>query len=179
MLKFFKILLTIVISVTLLMSCTEEQDNSSNIDIKKRKESLEKANRYMYLQEKEDINNYIERHGIDVVRTGSGLCYRVVKQGHGDRIRTDEIVSMEFEVRLLNGDLVYSSKEDGLKEFVVGRGGVEGGLEEAVLNLHRGDVAEIIIPSHLAHGLIGDGRRIKARTPIVYKVKIIDNQVNK
>lgn len=179
MIRCLRILLTIVISVTLLMSCTEEQDNSSNIDIKKRKESLEKANRYMYLQEKEDINNYIERHGIDVVRTGSGLCYRVVKQGHGDRIRTDEIVSMEFEVRLLNGDLVYSSKEDGIKEFVVGRGGVEGGLEEAVLNLHRGDVAEIIIPSHLAHGLIGDGRRIKARTPIVYKVKIIDNQVNK
>ena len=179
MIRCLRILLTIVISVTLLMSCTEEQDNSSNIDIKKRKESLEKANRYMYLQEKEDINNYIERHGIDVVRTGSGLCYRVVKQGHGDRIRTDEIVSMEFEVRLLNGDLVYSSKEDGIKEFVVGRGGVEGGLEEAVLNLHRGDVAEIIIPSHLANGLIGDGRRIKARTPIVYKVKIIDNQVNK
>ena len=32
MLKFVRILLTIVISMTLFISCTEEQDNSNNID---------------------------------------------------------------------------------------------------------------------------------------------------
>jgi len=179
MLRFFKILLMVFVVSLIMTACNEKQENNSNIDKKQRKESLEKTNRYLYLKEKEAINDYIERHGIEVVRTGSGVCYRIVKQGLGSKIKPEEVVAMEYEVRLLNGDLVYSSKEDGIKEFVVGRGGVESGLDEAVQCMHRGDVAEVIIPSHLAHGLIGDGRRIKARTTIVYKVKIIDNQINK
>lgn len=179
MIRFLKILSMVFVVSLALTACNEKQENTSNIDQKQRKESLEKANRYLYLKEKEAINDYIERHGIEVVRIGSGVCYRIVKQGLGSKIKPEEVVGLEYEVRLLNGDIVYSSKEDGIKEFVVGRGGVENGLDEAVQYMHRGDVAEIIIPSHLAHGLIGDGRRIKARTPIVYKIKIIDNQINK
>ena len=63
--------------------------------------------------------------------------------------------------------------------FVVGHGGVESGLEEAVLHLHYGDEAEIVIPSHLAYGLTGDGNKIPINSTIVYKVKVVENQSNK
>ena len=161
-----------------LSSCTGDDDvkKTMPVDKNKRKESLEKANRYIFLKEKEDIDDYIARHGLNVVETGSGLCYSVIKNGSGTPIKRGEVVAMEYEVRLLNGDYIYGSKEDGPKAFVVGRGGVESGLEEAVLNLHRGDISVIILPSHLAHGLIGDGNKITTKTPIVYKVKIIDNK---
>ena len=94
-------------------------------------------------------------------------------------IKTGDIVALDYELRLLDGELVYSSKENGLKVFIVGRGGVESGLEEAVLHLHKGDEAEIIIPSHLAYGLAGDGDKIPIRSTIVYKLKVIENQSNK
>ena len=79
----------------------------------------------------------------------------------------------------MDGELLYSSDKDGLKVFLVGRGGVESGLEEAVLHLHKNDKAIVIIPSHLAHGLAGDGKRIPARSTLVYTLKIIDNQNKK
>ena len=67
-----------------------------------------------------------------------------------------------------------SSENDGFKSFVVGRGGVESGLEEAVLKMKKNSEAIFILPSHLAHGYVGDGDKITYRTVLVYKVKVID-----
>ena len=100
------------------------------------------------------------------------LVYRA--EGDGDLIERGDIVTLEYEVDLITGDRVYSSKEDGNKTFVVGRGGVESGLEEAILKLRNNSVAVLILPSHLAHGLLGDGERIPPKSPIVYYVKVID-----
>ena len=181
--KINKILLTIVVffCTIIIVNCSDKVDENQRntaIDRTRQKESLEKANRYLLLQEKENIKDYIARHNIDAVETGTGLRYCIIKQGAGDKIKKGDVVSMDYEVRFLTGDLVYSSKEDGPKVFVVGRGGVESGLEEAMLHFHKGDWAEIIIPSHLAYGLLGDGNRIPPKTAVVYSVHIIDNQLN-
>lgn len=161
-----------------LSSCEENgnpQQSVPSVDTKRRDEVLEKANRYLVIQEEEAISEYVERHQLNVVETGTGLRYCIVRQGDTEQIKRGEVISMEYEVRLLTGDLVYSSKADGPKTFLVGRGGVELGLEEAVLHLHKGDVAVIIIPSRLAYGLLGDGDRVPPRAALVYKVKIINN----
>lgn len=171
---FFIVFITIII----LASCnnnSEMQKTPATVDPKQRKESLEKANRYVVIKENEDIKDYIERHQLDVVETGTGLRYCVVRQGDGELIRKGDVVSMDYEVRLLNGETLYGSNKDGVKTFVVGRGGVEKGLEEAVLYLHKGDVATIIIPSHLGYGLLGDGDKIPSKATLVYKVKILNN----
>lgn len=165
----------VIMAIIMLLSCennSQTQQSSQSVNAKQRKESVEKANRYIVIQENEAINDYIERHQMDVVETGTGLRYRIVKQGDTELIRRGDIVSMEYEVRLLTGDLLYSSKEDGKKTFLVGKGGVESGLEEAVLHLHKGDVADIIIPSHLAFGLLGDGEKVPPRAALIYKIRI-------
>lgn len=177
-----KILLTFVAVsfVMILTACSENADNQGdrNVNNKPEKERLEEANRYLLKQERETIDEYIKTLGGSFVETGTGLRYRIVSQGDNDLIKTGDIVVMEYELRLLNGDLVYSSENEGIKVFRVGHGGVESGLEEAVLHLHNGDVAEVIIPSYLAHGLIGDGNGIPPRSTLVYKLKIIDKQIN-
>lgn len=165
----------VIMAIIMLFSCEnncQTQKSSQSIDAKQRKESMEKANRYIVIQENEAIDDYVERHQMDVVKTGTGLRYRIVKQGDTELIKRGDVVSMEYEVRLLTGDLLYSSKEDGKKTFLVGKGGVESGLEEAVLHLHKGDVADIIIPSHLAFGLLGDGDKVPPRAALVYKIII-------
>ena len=65
-------------------------------------------------------------------------------------------------------------ENDGDKVFLVSRGGVESGLEEAVLKLKKNSEAILILPSHLAHGLTGDGNRIQAKAILVYRIKVID-----
>ena len=98
-------------------------------------------------------------------------------RGHEILIKKGDIVSLEYELGLLNGDLIYSSKKDGIKTFLVGRGGVESGLEEGIWKLRKNSVAILILPAHLAHGLLGDGNKIPARATLVYKVKVIDKIV--
>ncbi len=183
MLKIFnKILLTFaIISMQFAFwSCSNDMEQVQNDDFankKQTKEYLERANRYMVSQEKEKINDYIVNHKLDMVETGTGLRYRIVNQGDGDLIKKGNIVALDYELRLWDGTLIYSSEENGKKVFMVGHGGVESGLEEAVSYLHKGDEAEIIIPSHLAYGLLGDGDKIPPKATIVYKVKVVENQI--
>jgi len=170
-------ILFLVLSATLsLTSCNSGSVNDTNpkpVDYQRQKETIEKANRYLVTKESEDINDYIERHELKVTKTGSGLCYSIINPGRGLQIERNEVISMKYEVRLLTGEVLYSSENEGVKTFAVGKGGVETGLEEAVINLHHGDVAEIIIPSHLAHGLLGDGNKVPPRTTLVYRIKIL------
>ena len=162
-------------------SCTSDSANyqyADNDTKNRNKENLEKVNKYLMLQEKQLINEYIGSRNIQFVETGTGLRYCIVNQGDGELVKKGNIIALDYEVRLLNGDMLYSSDTKGLKVFVVGHGGVESGLEEAVLHLRKGDEAEIIIPSHLAYGLLGDGDMIPPKATIVYKVKVIENQIN-
>ncbi|MBO7459897.1 MAG: FKBP-type peptidyl-prolyl cis-trans isomerase [Bacteroidales bacterium] len=185
MLRFLLKILTVfaVTSIFFMMgACSDGAERVSKTgfaDNKQKKDSLENLNRYLVSQEKEAINEYILNSGVDFEKTGTGLCYRIINQGDSKLIKTGDIIVLDYELRLLNGDLIYSTDESGKKVFVVGHGGVESGLEEAILHLHRGDEAEIIIPSHLAYGLAGDGDRIPIRSTLVYKVKVIENQINK
>lgn len=159
-----------------LTSCNDVENKGNetkNIDYQQQKESVEKANRYLVAKESEEINDYIERRALKFERSGTGLAYCIVVRGRGLQIKRNETISMDYETRLLTGDVLYSSKKDGIKTFVVGKGGVESGLEEAVVNMHHGDVAEIVIPSHLAYGLIGDGKKVPPRATLIYKIKIL------
>ena len=167
----------ILLLLVSLFSCQEKpQKPSKPVTKNEMKNSMETANRYLLNEEEEDIKNYIARHGLEMTSTGTGLRYQILSQGSGQRIAKGEKVSMEYEVGSIAGDLFYSSENDGPKTFVVGEGCVETGLDEAMAYLHRGDVAKLIIPFHLAYGLHGDDNRIPEYATLVYTIKIIDNQ---
>lgn len=161
--------------LVLLLGCQEQgtQPKPSN-DTADLKESLEKANRYLVNDEETDIQNYIERHGYEMVATGTGLRYLVVKEGAGELIQPGQKVSLAYELYDITGDLVYSSEKDGLITFVVGKGGAVSGLDEAVRYLRKGDVARLIVPSHLGYGLLGDQNAITDRATLIYLVKVED-----
>ena len=74
---------------------------------------------------------------MNVVQTGTGLRYQIHEDGDGVLIKEGDIVTLEYEIGLLNGDMIYSSENDGVKTFMVGRGGVESGLEEAILKMYQ------------------------------------------
>ena len=78
---------------------------------------------------------------------------------------------------MLDGTVCYESKPDSLGTFVVGHGGVESGLEQGILMMKQGQKAKFIMPPYLAHGLIGDAKRIPARSIIVYDIELL--KVNK
>ena len=167
----------ILLLLLAFFACGEKTPKQQNpVSKSEMKNSMETANRYLLKEEEEDIANYINRHGLEMNSTGTGLLYQIVKQGSEKRIENGEKVTLKYELHSIAGDLIYSSDNDGVKSFVVGEGGVESGLDEAMGYLHRGDVAKLIIPFHLAYGLHGDDNRIPEYATLVYTIKIIDNQ---
>ena len=173
----FKILIVILLTLQTIVSCDNNDKTQKSVQIVDKKELEElliEANINMLSQESAIIDSFVNNKNLNVIKTGTGLRYYIEEAGEGDLIVKGNRVSLEYEVRFLNGKLVYSSDKDGIKTFVVGRGGVESGLEEAILFLRKNSVATIIIPSYLAHGLVGDGNRITQRATLVYKLKVID-----
>ncbi len=165
----------LLIIAILLMSCntkSAEENSIPNKDNSKAKqESLVKVNRYLVNSEKKEINNYIKRHRLNVIKTGSGLSYVITKQGEGEKAVKGKIATLNYKIKLITGDVIYSSEDSGPKEFKIGHSRVESGLEEAILNMRVGDKAIIIIPSHLAHGLLGDNKKIPPRSTIIYEIE--------
>lgn len=160
-----------------LLSCEEKPRKPiENLTKSEMKSSMEKANRYLLNEEEEDIDNYVRRHGLTMVSTGTGLRYQILKHGSERQVEKGDKVVLEYELHSITGDLIYSSQNEGPKVFVVGDGSVESGLDEAMGYLHYGDVAKLIIPFHLGYGLHGDDRGIPEYATLVYTIKIIDNQ---
>lgn len=160
-----------------LLSCEEKPRKPiENLTKSEMKSSMEKANRYLLNEEEEDIDNYVRRHGLTMVSTGTGLRYQIMKPGSERQVEKGDKVVLEYELHSIAGDLIYSSQNEGPKVFVVGDGSVESGLDEAMGYLHYGDVAKLIIPFHLGYGLHGDDHGIPEYATLVYTIKIIDNQ---
>jgi len=157
-----------------LISCGNHEPNKNIIDEDSIKASLVKVNKTLSAKEDRDIDDYIQRHEWTMLKTGTGLRYQIYKKGSGPQPKDNDKVVISFVVNLINGVECYNSKNDGLKLFELGKAEVESGLEEGIKLMHTGDKAKLIIPSHLAFGLLGDENKIPKRATLIYDVELIE-----
>jgi FKBP-type peptidyl-prolyl cis-trans isomerase len=164
--------------VLIFESCGNKNEYNTPAPVKKDAvtEPLIHANKKLSENEKRDIDLFVKRKGWPVKETGSGLRYSVYKEGKGPQVKSGDLVTVLFEITLLNGTVCYSSEESGEEQFMVDHDHVESGLHEAIKYLKVGDKAKIIIPSHLAFGLTGDSDQIPPLSPIVYDLEVLDTQ---
>ena len=172
--RYLTIVMFFVLAVFMSTSCNNEAKKQEMIKQERLKRSLERANRFLVKDEEEGIHDYISRHKLDMVSTGTGLRYQVLYHGTGDTILPGQLVTLEYTLKNIMGDVIYTSENEGYKTFVVGHGDVESGIDEAVRYLHQGDVALVIIPSHLGYGLLGDRKSIPGRATLFYMIKVVD-----
>lgn len=133
-----------------------------------------KVNQDLVEVEEMDIENYIKRHKWKMEETGSGLRYLIYAEGNGRKVEEGLVIKYNYTTELLTGKVCYDSEELGANQFLVGKGGVESGLEEAVLHFREGDRAKIILPSHLAFGLLGDDDCIPKKAVVIYDLEVLE-----
>lgn len=160
-------------------SCREpqKQEESKFSDDKKTdkiiREQFIKANQQLMQKENDEMDYYAKSHKMPFFRTASGIRYFVYKpSARGDSIRDSMQVSIDFEIKLLDGTLCYSSKQEGQRTFIIGHEDLESGIHKGLQYLKRGDKAVLLIPSPLAHGLLGDFKKIPPQMPIVCDVAV-------
>ena len=157
-----------------LFSCEPERKKPKTIsDIRAYEKPLEDVNKYLLKKDEEEIANHCERRGWNMNMTKSGLWYGNLKASEKDSVKKGDLVEIEYQVKLLDGTLLYDSDSLGTKTFEVGHGGVENGLEEGILMMKKDEKFRFIMPPHKAHGLLGDQHKIPARSIIVYYVEVI------
>lgn len=159
-----------------IFSCGENKSLNSEQKIIKDtlSEPLINTNKKISADERRSIEQFVKRKGWPMTETGTGLQYSVYEPGNGEQVKSGDLVTVNFEISLLNGKVCYTSEESGEESFVVDHDHVESGLHEALKYLRVGDKAKLIIPSHLAFGLAGDMDQIPPLSPIVYDIEVLD-----
>lgn len=161
----------------LMVNCSdptkEQKKLVKEIDEAALKKQFEEANKAIVQKENDEMDQYARSHQMNFVRTASGIRYYVYKPSEkGDSIRDNMEITMGYKVMLMDGTEVYNSKESGKRTFKVGYENIETGIHKGVQYLKKGDKALLLVPSHLAHGLLGDYKKIPPQMPIVYDLQI-------
>lgn len=167
-----RIILYSFILLGVAFACRNKQSESRQKPADQQ-EALLRANRYLVQKDADAIKGYIRRHEWNMTQTQTGLWYEITSKGNGTVSEAGKYATLAYKVWLLDGTLCYTSEKRGNKTFLIGKGGVEPGLEEGILLMREGDKARFIMPPHLAYGLIGDEDKIPARATIVYEVHLI------
>ena len=163
--------LLIIFLPALMISCNSGQERADSQSAPGKKEMAE-LNKYMVQKDRERIQNYIERKGLEMAESEAGLWYRVKSEGSGNFFSDNDRIVMDYECSLLDGTFCYSSQESGPKELILGRSEMAAGLDQGLRLLKPGGEAILIMPPFLAYGLTGDGGKIPPRAIIIYNVSI-------
>lgn len=177
MIKTFSIISILIFGICAINSCTEEKNGKtkkSKEELEQYKRTLQTTNKYLTTLDAERIANYAKRRKWDLIETQSGLWYQIYEKGNGTKAKPGQIAVLNYKISLLDGTVCYTSDSAGVKEFSIGHGGVESGLEEGILLLNAGDKARFIMPPFKAHGLLGDMEKIPPRSIIVYELELVD-----
>jgi FKBP-type peptidyl-prolyl cis-trans isomerase len=80
--------------------------------IPSQEESIQ-AGKAMAQQEDAEINAYLKRYNLVMERTGTGLRYKILKQGAGINPSSGMKATVKFKTSLLDGTICYSSDSTG------------------------------------------------------------------
>lgn len=170
--------ISIVISLTIvLLGCGEAE---KPIEVKQTNWGSKKSSsmhKELALEEDIRIRAYLERHKeYKFESTGSGLRYSIYKNGDQSiPVAEGDIVCLEIDIRMMEGDKeCYRTEEDECRQIKIDKSDAETGLIEAVRNMHLGDEAKLIVPYHLAHGLLGDRDKILPLATLIMDVKVVE-----
>ena len=111
-----------------------------------------------------------------VITTESGLQYKVLKPGEGDKPAREDRVTVHYTGKLMDGTVFDSSEERG-EPITLGVGQFINGWTELLQLMPLGSRYQAWIPSALAYGAQGAGQVIKPYTPLIFEVELLGIEV--
>jgi FKBP-type peptidyl-prolyl cis-trans isomerase len=113
----------------------------------------------------------------DVKTTPSGLQYKVIKEGSGDKPKDSDVVETNYRGTTIDGKEFDSSAKHG-SSFSFPVNGVIKGWGEALKMMPVGSKWELYVPSDLAYGDEGYGDDIAPGSTLVFQVELLGIKKN-
>lgn len=108
----------------------------------------------------------------DVTTTDSGLQYKTITAGDGEKPKATDTVKVHYKGTLIDGTVFDSSYDRG-EPATFPVTGVIAGWVEALQLMNVGDKFELTIPSDLAYGANGSGASIGPDATLVFEVELL------
>jgi FKBP-type peptidyl-prolyl cis-trans isomerase len=125
-------------------------------------------------EEKKKAEAELDKIAAGFDETDSGLRYKIIQKGQGDRAQKGDTVSVHYEGSLSGGqvfDSSYNRKQP--IDFKLGLGQVIPGWDEGIAMLEVGDKARFVIPSQLGYGASGAGGVIPPNATLIFDVELM------
>lgn len=121
------------------------------------------------------IGLYLDHHKeLTMAMTSTGLRYQILKKNlQGMQGQPRKVALAAIKIQLLDGTICYETDPEFLEEIPIDHNDRESGLNEALKLLRVGEKAKLILPSHLAHGLVGDLRKVPPLSILIIDVELI------
>ncbi|MCO5268690.1 MAG: FKBP-type peptidyl-prolyl cis-trans isomerase [Brumimicrobium sp.] len=161
------------IAIVILLACKSKTEEKIQKP-KWTKEQSTQLNSKFSNEEEIKIRLYLKQHAnANFKETGSGLRYWIYQDEEGPTVTSNQVVDVKFKMSLLDNTLIYQTEGNEVSQFKVDKDHVESGLMEGIKYLSEGDKAQFIIPSPLAHGLLGDRNKIPPLEVVLVDVELI------
>jgi FKBP-type peptidyl-prolyl cis-trans isomerase len=173
--SFFVLLLLGVLLLTLAIVV-----RSGLLELKTNDEPINAAMRQALSRERPqystDEAQLIDRLFFNASTEKSGLKFMVRQPGHGPKPQVGQEVSIYFAGRFLDGTQFESTYESGVPlTFKVGVGAiVVKGMDDAVLDMRKGEKRTLIVPWWLGYGEKGKPPEIPPKATLIYEVELVD-----
>lgn len=141
----------------------------------KKQEEMKTVAEKNKVEGKKFLDDNAKKSGVKT--TASGLQYKVIKEGTGDKPKDADIVETNYRGTTIDGKEFDSSAKHG-SSFSFPVNGVIKGWSEALKMMPVGSKWEIYVPSDLAYGDEGYGDDIAPGSTLVFEVELLSIKKN-
>ena len=164
------------ILILIVLSCRQEKKPIVEEKSKWSKGHSVNFNQELVIREQMQIKLFLDHQkSLKMKLTNSGLRYMIYKNGVGEELaKNGQLATIKIKMSLLDGTICYETIDNEYEYFGIEKSEKEFGIHELVKYMKVGDKAKAILPSHLAHGLLGDRENIPPQSILYLDVELID-----
>lgn len=163
-------------SLALLASCAKQNPvtaNSGGAVISENEMEVSKnRTKDLNTMERSQIQDWIKTQDTKYYPMGMNYWVNIENLADLPRKNNGEKVSYQYDLYDFDRTKLYQSPI-GNRDVVFGHFKEMDAVEDVIRYLKKGEEAEILVPSVLAYGTYGDGKRISNDMPLIIKVKVL------
>lgn len=111
----------------------------------------------------------------DLIKTETGLFYKIHKMGTGQKPSTGDILSVHYIGSLPDGTEFDNSRKRGEPiKFPVGVGRVIKAWDDALVDMNVGEHRLLVVPPNLGYGSRGAGNVIPPNSFLIFDVELLE-----
>ncbi|SHF93058.1 peptidyl-prolyl isomerase, gliding motility-associated [Arenibacter palladensis] len=134
-------------------------------------------NKDLLAKEEKQIMEIIKNDSLNTYfSSGIGSWYHYIsKSDQTDYYpKTDDLVTLQYNVMTFNNDTIYSTEDIGTITYKVDKQDLFPGLRNSVKLLKEKESATFLFPSSLSYGYHGDNNKIGVNVPIKSTITILN-----